>query len=118
MRPDISILYRGPLSSCNYSCGYCPFAKRHETVSELRTDADALTRFVNWVNDYGVNEHRGGLSILLTPWGEALHRRWYQDAVQRLSNMSHITKIAAQTNLSCHLEWLDGCDAGKVGLWC
>ena len=25
---NLSILYRGPLSSCNYACGYCPFAKR------------------------------------------------------------------------------------------
>ena len=27
-RLNLSILYRGPLSSCNYGCGYCPFAKR------------------------------------------------------------------------------------------
>ena len=28
---NLSILYRGPLSSCNYGCEYCPFAKHRET---------------------------------------------------------------------------------------
>ena len=31
----LSILYRGPLSSCNYDCAYCPFAKRRETPAQL-----------------------------------------------------------------------------------
>ena len=30
-----NILYRGPLSSCNYACDYCPFAKRAESRVEL-----------------------------------------------------------------------------------
>ena len=49
----ISILYRGPLSSCNYACGYCPFAKRRETREELAADARALGRFVDWVGRQG-----------------------------------------------------------------
>jgi hypothetical protein len=43
---SLSILYRGPLSSCNYACGYCPFAKRRETAAELARDREALARFV------------------------------------------------------------------------
>ena len=27
-----NILYRGPLSSCNYGCEYCPFAKHAESA--------------------------------------------------------------------------------------
>ena len=46
---SLSILYRGPLSSCNYACGYCPFAKRRETAAELARDRTALERFVAWV---------------------------------------------------------------------
>ena len=34
----LRILYRGPLSSCNYGCPYCPFAKHHETAAELKVD--------------------------------------------------------------------------------
>jgi len=46
---NLSILYRGPLSSCNYACGYCPFAKRTETPTELAHDRACLERFVAWV---------------------------------------------------------------------
>jgi hypothetical protein len=38
----LSILYRGPLSSCNYGCDYCPFAKRVETSAEREADRRAL----------------------------------------------------------------------------
>ena len=114
MRSDVSILYRGPLSSCNYDCSYCPFAKRHENAQELQTDREALERFVDWVANYS----DGQLSLFFTPWGEALTRRWYQTAVQQLSEISHVQKIAAQTNLSWSADWLDDCDESKIGLWC
>ena len=45
----LKILYRGPLSSCNYGCEYCPFAKRKETRRELEDDGERLNRFVDWV---------------------------------------------------------------------
>src|SRR5439155_12206691 len=32
------VLYRGPLSSCNYGCHYCPFAKHAETHADLQGD--------------------------------------------------------------------------------
>ena len=44
--PSLSVLYRGPLSSCNYGCTYCPFAKHHETDAEHAVDARALERFL------------------------------------------------------------------------
>jgi hypothetical protein len=46
---NLSILYRGPLSSCNYGCGYCPFAKRTETAAEPAHDRACLKRFVTSV---------------------------------------------------------------------
>ncbi len=49
MSLTLSILYRGPLSSCNYDCPYCPFAKRQETAAELLVDRAALERFVCWI---------------------------------------------------------------------
>ena len=43
---NLTILYRGPLSSCNYSCNYCPFAKTKNTKAELAADTEKLNRFV------------------------------------------------------------------------
>src|SRR6266849_6054884 len=62
------VLYRGPLSSCNYACGYCPFAKRAETHAELEDDRRALDAFLKWIAE---QRHRR-FGILFTPWGEAL----------------------------------------------
>ena len=113
---DLSILYRGPLSSCNYGCEYCPFAKHHENREELAIDERALLRFVDWVRQQG--EHGHMISVLFTPWGEALIRRWYQEAIVRLSNFPHVHKAAIQTNISCPLDWVERCDKAKLGLWC
>lgn len=110
----LRILYRGSLSSCNYGCTYCPFAKHHETAAEHRADAAALTRFVDWVKTDPVDRIVG---ILFTPWGEALHHRRYQDAFIELSQTAHVEKVAIQTNLSCHFDWLARCEVEKVALW-
>lgn len=113
---NYSILYRGPLSSCNYGCGYCPFAKRRETRRELDIDCAALARFVDWVRQQGTRGH--ALSVLFTPWGEALTRRWYQKALVRLTGMPHVRRAAIQTNLSCQLDWVADCNRETLGLWC
>lgn len=110
---DLSILYRGPLSSCNYGCEYCPFAKHSESASEHKEDERALNRFVSWVS----NRTSDTISILFTPWGEALIRKRYQQALMRLSNMPQVRKVVIQTNLSCSLNWVDDCDKRKLALW-
>jgi MoaA/NifB/PqqE/SkfB family radical SAM enzyme len=113
MALNLSILYRGPLSSCNYGCAYCPFAKHAETAAELAADRRALDRFTDWVS------RRTGdrIGVLFTPWGEALVRRWYQEALVRLTRLPHVTRAAIQTNLSCRLDWVEGCDKGRLALW-
>ena len=112
--PSLRILYRGPLSSCNYGCTYCPFAKHMETPAEHRADAQALARFVEWVATEATDRTIG---ILFTPWGEALHHRRYQQAFVRLTNLPHVEKVAIQTNLSCRFDWIDDCMPEKVALW-
>ncbi len=107
-------MYRGPLASCNYACWYCPFAKRHQGQLELANDEAALARFVDWVASR--NEDR--LSILFTPWGEALIRPWYQNALAKLSHLPQVAKVAAQTNLGCNLDWIERCDNKRLALWC
>jgi len=109
----LSILYRGPLSSCNYGCVYCPFAKRRESRQELSIDRRALERFVAWVG----RRASDSISVFFTPWGEALIRRSYQRALAELTAMPHIRRAAIQTNLSAPLDWVEGCDKEKLALW-
>ena len=112
---DLSILYRGPLASCNYDCWYCPFAKHHENAAELADDRQKLDRFVHWVLKRPADDR---IAIFLTPWGEALTRRWYREAMIEMSHARHVTKVAVQTNLACRLEWLEECHIDRIGLWC
>ena len=93
---DLSILYRGPLASCNYDCPYCPFAKRRDDPATLRTDRVALDRFVDWAVR---NPHDDRISALFTPWGEALTRSWYRRALLRLAGDqdAEVREIAAES---------------------
>jgi MoaA/NifB/PqqE/SkfB family radical SAM enzyme len=110
----LDILYRGPLASCNYGCEYCPFAKRRDTREQLTTDRAAWERFVAWVLARPVSDQIG---ILVTPWGEALIRRWYRDGMAALSHAPQVTRIAAQTNLSGPLDWIADADPARLGIW-
>ncbi len=111
---NLTILYRGPLASCNYACTYCPFAKRTETPAELAHDRHGLERFVNWVG----SRTGDSIGVLFTPWGEALVRKWYQSALAHLTQLPYVWKAAIQTNLSCHLDWVEACNKAKLALWC
>ncbi len=108
-----SILYRGPLSSCNFGCHYCPFAKRRNTSAELRDDEDRLNRFIAWV------EHRPErIGVLFTPWGEALIHPYYQQGLAKLSHFENVRRVSIQTNLSCRLDWLESANRQALALWC
>lgn len=111
-----SVLYRGPLSSCNFGCTYCPFAKRTETHAELAGDRESLARFLDWCGSLRARQR--SLSVLFTPWGEALIRPWYHEAIAALSQLDHVERVAIQTNISCHLKWIDRCRLDRVALWC
>ncbi|MEM7246211.1 MAG: STM4011 family radical SAM protein [Acidobacteriota bacterium] len=112
-QPTWNVLYRGPLSSCNYECAYCPFAKTSNTREELDADAHALARFVGWV----ALQHERRVGVLFTPWGEALIQRPYQEAIIELSHLSHVHRVAIQTNLSCRVGWLAHAELGTAALW-
>ena len=106
-----SIYYRGSLSSCNYACAYCPFAKTRNSRSELALDRRQLERFCAWAE---VQPAR--LGILLTPWGEALGHRHYRRALVGLSRLSHLRRVAIQTNLSAPLGDLNEARS-SLSLW-
>lgn len=106
------ILYRGPLSSCNYACDYCPFAKTKNTRAELAADAAKLNRFVNWLKSRKEN-----IELLIAPWGEALIRKYYQEALTTISHLPNVSKITIQTNLSCPTKWMDKVNKNTFSLW-
>ncbi|MER0244083.1 STM4011 family radical SAM protein [Streptomyces sp. HSW2009] len=111
---DLTVLYRGPLASCDYDCPYCPFAKRRDSREQLRADRVALERFAGWVA--GRTEDR--LSVLFTPWGEGLVRSWYRRTLTELSHLPQVRRVAIQTNLSCRTDWLGAADLDTLALWC
>jgi hypothetical protein len=115
MRDELSLLYRGPLPSCNFGCDYCPFAKRPAGARALEADRAALARFVAWVRD------RSGprsLSVFFVPAGEPLIHRHYQEALVELSRLPRLRRVAIQTNLSAELDgWLERVQAARLGVW-
>ena len=110
--PAWNILYRGSLSSCNYACSYCPFAKTANTREELLEDQRQLERFVAWV---AAQSRRIG--ILFTPWGEALGHRYYRQAMIELAAMPHVYRVAIQTNLSAPLGEFGEADRETLAFW-
>lgn len=110
---NLAILYRGLLASCNYDCSYCPFAKRTDSRAQLGRDRQGLARFVNWL--LCQPQHRW--KVLFTPWGEALVRPWYRQAVVALTRLEHVDSVAVQTNLSGDIDWLGECRVGRLALW-
>ncbi|MGC5341733.1 STM4011 family radical SAM protein [Streptomyces sp. AM 4-1-1] len=114
---DLTILYRGPLASCDYSCPYCPFAKRRDSREQLRADRAALERFTGWA----AAQTGDRLSVLFTPWGEGLVRSWYRRAMVDLARLPQVRRVAIQTNLSGRTGWLAAAEnpaRAKIALWC
>lgn len=108
----LTILYRGPLASCDYDCPYCPFAKRRDSRAQLLADRVALERFTAWVASCG-----HPVSVLFTPWGEGLVRPWYRRALVSLSLLSHVSGVVIQTNLSQRVGWAAAADPSRLALW-
>jgi hypothetical protein len=96
----------------NYGCPYCPFAKTRDDRAALAADQAALVRFADWAKSRPTP-----VSILITPWGEALIRRYYRDAMVALSHAPNIGTVAIQTNLSCSLSWLEQANLARLALW-
>jgi hypothetical protein len=109
----LHVLYRGDLASCNYDCGYCPFAKQRDSAELTARDRAALERFVSWCETA-----TRGLRVLFTPWGEALVRKHYRDAFVRMSHINHVHELGVQTNLSRDPKWLTEASPRSVSLWC
>lgn len=108
------LYYRGSLSCCNYSCGYCPFALKKNNRSELMRDKQELDNFVDWLTE---QKEETSYGVMFTPWGEAMIRRYYQESFIKLSHLPNIHKVCAQTNLSGSLSWLKEVCQETSALW-
>lgn len=112
------IYYRGSLRFCNYSCGYCPFSKEKESKSKLEEDGRELFQFVE---EIGQKKFAGAIQIV--PYGEALIHRYYWRALAKLSRLSQIEAVGAQSNFSFSVEQMlgefekAGGEREKLRLW-
>lgn len=119
MREPKHIYYRGYSKSCNYRCSYCPFPKKALTLREMECDNKALSQFIEFVEKM---EHE--ITIMFTPYGEALIKPYYQQGMGYLTTLPHVKAVGAQTNLSFRIQDLVeevqalGGDVSKLRLWC
>lgn len=85
----------------------------------LFKDQTALNQFVSYVE-----EQEQPLTVLITPYGEALIHDYYWTALAKLTSMSHIRAVGCQTNLSFPVEAMlakfekQGGVLSKLRLWC
>ncbi|WP_248928701.1 STM4011 family radical SAM protein [Paenibacillus hamazuiensis] len=110
-----TLYYRGSLSSCNYSCPYCPFSKTRDSSETLAKDRAQLQTFVDWVKRQAADGIE--LAVFFNPYGEALIHSWYRKAMVELSSMDHVRKVAIQTNLSAKLNWTEQLNPRKSAFW-
>lgn len=109
--------YRGSLNFCNYSCSYCPFAKKLYSASCLARDKAEWERFVSFMEQWqqekgkasngclGMGEQKGELgAVLVVPYGEALLHDYYWEGLARLSRLPFLEYVGAQSNFSFPVE--------------
>lgn len=125
METDTAV-YRGSIKSCNYNCSYCPFSKHAASEKELAQDREQWLSFVQKYTEYAKKAEAGYKlfhALIIAPYGEALVYPWYWEGLARLSALSHIQAVGAQTNLGfapqssleCYVN--AGGDIKKLRLW-
>lgn len=111
--------YRGYLTSCNYSCEYCPFSKRNMTAEQEKKDRQALEKFLCQM-EAETEEH----ALQIVPYGEALVHPYYWEALAKFSRIKTEAYTGCQTNLSFPVEQMlslfTSCGGvkRKLRLWC
>lgn len=89
------IFFRGDIDFCNYSCSYCPFAKKTQSIDKIQKEEENLKKLFFYVKNMDEDAN-----IMITPYGEALIHPIYQVFIARLSTLDNVRKIGIQTNLS------------------
>lgn len=116
-----TLYYRGFIKSCNYTCSYCPFAKKQPSAKEIARDQQALEKFYQTVAQATIEE---GVNIFFTPYGEALIYPHVQSSLAQFSKLPQVAYVGIQTNLSCEIKKLvaiwqkETANLDKIKLWC
>lgn len=111
--------YRGSLKSCNYSCSYCPFSKKKDSLTKLQMDRTAFFRFV----EKACKEKIIQGAVQIVPYGEALIHSYYWEGLAKLSRNPQLDAVGAQSNFSFPVEQMlsyyreQGGIADKLRLW-
>ena len=112
------IFFRGNIDFCNYSCSYCPFAKKAQSIDKIQKEEENLKKLFFYVKNMDED-----VNIMITPYGEALIHPIYQEFMARLSTLKNVRKIGIQTNLSVDTKNListleeNKADFSKIMLW-
>lgn len=115
------LYYRGVIKSCNYTCSYCPFSKHKHSQREQDQDKKALWDFTAFLCSGGAGQE--AVSVLITPYGEALIHDYYWDALTKLTQSPYIKAAGCQTNASFPGSMIErflalGGNPEKLRLWC
>lgn len=97
-----TVIYRGSLKSCNYSCSYCPFARHRALMAEVEEDRQNFARFCDSIVRRSQAFSIG--AVFLAPYGEASIHRWYWEGLSCLADLPGIDRVGMQTNLSFSVE--------------
>lgn len=87
------IYYRGIAKDCNYACSYCILSKSKD-YSRL-DDERYLNKFVNYMRK---TKFYQPVSIMFTPYGEALNKDYYYKAIAILTQSNNVAEVCCQTN--------------------
>ncbi len=112
-----TLIYRGFLRTCNYTCNYCPFSKT--TQRDLSKDHLALDQMISVLPQF-----KHPINLMITPYGEALIHRHYLKALATISKQTSVKLVGCQTNASFSvnqfvkvIEDSTG-QIEKIRLWC
>lgn len=97
------LYYRGYISSCNYTCDYCPFAKKKYSHIEIQKDKQSLQNFFDFIQKTIFNST---ISIFFTPYGEGMIHEYYMDYLVKFAQLEKIKYVSIQTNLSFDHKFL------------
>ena len=113
-----NIFFRGEIDFCNYSCSYCPFAKKTLSKEKIQKESENLEKLYLYVKNMQEDSN-----VMITPYGEALIHPLYQEFMARISTLENVRKIGIQSNLSIDTDEListlskNHADYSKIMLW-
>lgn len=120
---DLTIIYRGEITACNFRCSYCPFLTLFDTAvfnttannnPILAREEKGLETLADFIKNAG---SLPAITLLFAPRGEVLNLECYRRYITLLSRLPGVKQIVIQTNFTFPLSWLTECRQEKIALW-